>query len=87
LILSGVLTATFALVLAIAYLIVKLLYWEQVDLGIAPILILTALIGSVQLVSIGLIGLYVEVILRHVRPRPLVIEKERINFPTSSVDE
>ena len=87
LILSGVFTATFALILAIAYLIVKLLYWEQVDLGIVPILILTALIGSVQLVSIGLIGLYVEVILRHVRPRPLVIEKERINFPTPSVDE
>jgi glycosyltransferase involved in cell wall biosynthesis len=87
LILSGVITAAFAIVLAITYLIVKLLYWDQIDLGIAPILILTALIGSVQLVSIGLIGLYVEVILRHVRRRPLVIEKERINFPISTVDK
>jgi glycosyltransferase involved in cell wall biosynthesis len=81
LILVGTMTALLTLSSALIYAVLKILYWKNFDVGIAPILILTSLVGSIQLISIGVLGLYVEVILRHVRPRPLVIEKERINFP------
>lgn len=40
----------------------------------------TNFIASVQLFFIGLIGEYVGAILTQVKRRPLVIEKERINF-------
>jgi len=79
-IILGFLTAFASLVAALVYLLLKLLLWNDFSLGLAPLLILCSFIGAVQLVSVGLIGLYVEVILRHVRPRPLVIEEERINF-------
>lgn len=79
-ILLGFVTAFASFVAALIYLLLKLMLWNDFSLGLAPLLILCSFIGAVQLVSVGLIGLYVEVILRHVRPRPLVIEEERINF-------
>jgi hypothetical protein len=40
-------------------------------------------IGSVQLISIGVIGEYIGSIHTMVQNRPLVIEQERINFKES----
>jgi glycosyltransferase involved in cell wall biosynthesis len=79
-ILLGLLTAAISLAVSLIYAVIKIAYWERIDLGVAPLLILTSFIGAVQLISVGIIGLYAEVILRHVRARPLVIERERINF-------
>ena len=41
-------------------------------------------LGSVQLLCLGIIGEYVGSIHSFVQNRPLVIEKERINFPERS---
>ncbi|MGC8724826.1 MAG: glycosyltransferase, partial [Acidobacteriota bacterium] len=62
------------------YLVYKLLFWHEFTLGIAPILVAVFFLGSVQLFFTGILGEYIGFIYTHVRKRPLVIEKERINF-------
>lgn len=66
--------------IAIGYLIYKLLYWQNFQLGIAPLVIGIFFFGGVQLFFLGMIGEYIGAIFTQVKKRPLVIEKERINF-------
>lgn len=66
--------------LAMGYLVYKLLYWENFQLGTAPLIIGFFFIASVQLFFIGILGEYIGAIHTQVLHRPLVIEKERINF-------
>lgn len=77
---SGFLLAGLSLFVAFAYLVAKLAFWNQFSLGVAPILIGIFFFGAVQLFFIGIIGEYVGAILTQVQKRPLVIEKERLNF-------
>ena len=65
---------------SLIYLILKIIYWNEFELGFAPILIGIFFIGSIQLLSIGVIGEYIGAIFEDVKDRPIVIEKERINF-------
>jgi glycosyltransferase involved in cell wall biosynthesis len=76
----GFLLACLSLLVAIGYLIYKLLYWDSFSLGVAPVLIGFFLLSSVQLVFIGIVGEYIGSIWTQVRHHPYVIEKERINF-------
>lgn len=69
-----------SLVLAVGYLIMKLVHWYDFDMGTAPILIGMFLLGSIQLAFIGVIGEYIGAILTKVTKRPMVVEEERINF-------
>jgi len=62
------------------YLIYKLLFWSEFQLGLAPLAIGIFFFGSIQLFFIGIIGEYVGAIYTHVKKKPLVVEKERINF-------
>lgn len=78
----GFFFAVLSFLIALAYLILKLIYWDRFSAGTAPILIGIFLLGSLQLIFIGLIGEYVLSINQRVINRPLVIEKERINFGT-----
>ena len=66
--------------LAVVYLIRKLVHWYDFDMGTAPILIGMFLLGSIQLAFIGVIGEYIGAILTKVTKRPMVVEEERINF-------
>jgi glycosyltransferase involved in cell wall biosynthesis len=63
-----------------AYLVAKLIFWSRFDIGLAPVLVGLFFLGSVQLVALGVIGEYIGSIHTTVQNRPLVIEKERINF-------
>jgi len=65
---------------AIVYFVYKIVFWNEFSLGIAPLVIGLFFFSSVQLFFIGIIGEYVGAIHTQVRKRPLVIEKERINF-------
>jgi glycosyltransferase involved in cell wall biosynthesis len=69
-----------SLMVAVAYLIIKLIHWEQFSLGVAPILIGFFFFASVQLFFIGIVGEYIAAIHTQILKRPLVIEKERVNF-------
>jgi len=62
------------------YLVYKLLFWDRFQLGIAPLVIGLFFFFSVQLLFIGILGEYIGAIYTQVRKRPLVVEKERINF-------
>jgi len=68
------------LMVAILYLILKLIFWNFFPVGTAPTIIALFFFSSVQLFFVGIIGEYVGFIYTQVQKRPLVIEKERINF-------
>jgi polyisoprenyl-phosphate glycosyltransferase len=76
----GFLMSLSSFLVAMGYLVMKLLFWYRFTFGQAPLLIGIFFLGSVQLLFIGLIGEYVGAIHTQVQHRPLVIEKERINF-------
>jgi|TARA_B100001971_G_C18215842_1_gene553770 glycosyltransferase involved in cell wall biosynthesis len=77
---TGFLVSMFSLLVGMFYLIFKLLYWKSVMFGIAPLVIGLFFFSAVQLMFIGIIGEYIGSIHTQVLHRPLVIEKERINF-------
>ena len=63
-----------------AYLIMKLLNWNNFDAGMAPVVVGVFLLGGIQLFFIGLIGEYILNINTRIIHRPLVVEEKRINF-------
>ena len=69
---------TFAV--SLFYLIWKLINWYTFTMGMAPIIISITFLGSVQLFCLGLLGEYIAAIYTRIDKKPLVIEKERINF-------
>jgi len=78
----GFFIAILSLLVAFGYLVYKLVFWYQFDVGLAPLVIGLFFFSSVQLIFIGIIGEYVGSILTQIqhKKRALVIEKERINF-------
>lgn len=78
--LGGFVLGVFSFILAMVYLVLKLLYWDSFPMGTAPLLLAVLFFSSVQLFFIGIIGEYIGAILTQVLKRPLVIENERINF-------
>jgi len=78
--LLGFACSALSLFVGIAYFIYKLLFWSNFTVGIAPLVIGLFFLGSVQLLSMGILGEYIGSIQTHVRKRPYVIERERVNF-------
>jgi glycosyltransferase involved in cell wall biosynthesis len=76
----GFVMSFLSLLVAIGYFIYKLLFWYSLTVGVAPIVIGLFLFSSVQLFFIGILGEYIGAIHTQVLHRPLVVEKERINF-------
>ncbi|MEW4411147.1 glycosyltransferase family 2 protein [Clostridium sp. AN503] len=78
--LIGGISAFFSMIVAIAYLVMKLIWWDRFPAGMAPMLIGMLFLGSVQIFFIGVVGEYVLSINQRVMKRPLVVEEERLNF-------
>ena len=76
----GFLFSAISLLVALIYLVLKIIFWDTFPMGTAPVLIGVFVIGSVQLFFIGLLGEYILNINTRVMKRPLVIEEKRINF-------
>ena len=76
----GFVSACLSFIAGIGYLLYKLIFWSHFNVGIAPLVIGLFFLGSVQLVSLGIIGEYVGAIHTQVQKRPYVTEKERIGF-------
>lgn len=66
--------------ISLCYLILKLVFWDQFQLGMAPLIIALFFFSAIQLIFIGVIGEYIGAIWTQVKNKPLVIEEERINF-------
>ncbi len=76
----GFFSAIISFLVAFGYFIYKLIFWDNFQVGMAPLVIGVFFFSSVQLFFIGIIGEYIGAINTQIRKRPLVIEKERINF-------
>ncbi|MFH0851785.1 MAG: glycosyltransferase family 2 protein [Candidatus Peregrinibacteria bacterium] len=80
---AGFLLSVTGVLVALGYLIAKLAFWNTFSAGIAPVVVGVFVFLSVQLFFIGLIGEYVGAIHTQTLRRPLVVEKERINFDST----
>jgi hypothetical protein len=78
--LIGFFSSIVSFIAALVYLVMKLLFWYNLPIGVAPVIIGLFCVASVQLFFLGVLGEYVGSIYTQVRNRPLVIEQERINF-------
>lgn len=77
---GGFFLSIILIIVAIFFLIYKIIYWDKFQLGLAPIILGVFFGFSVLIFMLGTIGEYIGVILKQVRKIPLVFEKERINF-------
>ena len=82
----GFVCSSLSLFIGLGYFIYKLLFWSRFNVGIAPLVIGIFFLGSVQLLSMGILGEYIGSIHTQVQKRPYVIERERINFEYSPGD-
>jgi polyisoprenyl-phosphate glycosyltransferase len=76
----GFALSVLSLLVAAGYFVYKLIFWNSFPVGIAPMVIGLFLSFSVQLFFLGVLGEYIAIIHTRVMKRPLVVEKERINF-------
>ena len=77
---SGFAGAGLSILAGLGYLVYKLLFWNRFSVGVAPLVIGIFFFSSVQLISVGILGEYIGSIHTYVQRRPLVIERERVNF-------
>ncbi len=77
---AGAICAGLSMLVALIYLIMKLIWWNRFPAGMVPMLLGMLFLGSVQIFFIGLVGEYILSINQRVMKRPLVIEEERLNF-------
>ncbi len=79
-VMGGFLLSLLSLLVAIGFLVAKILFWNSFQFGTAPMLIGIFFFGAVQTFFIGILGEYVGSIHTQVRKLPLVVELERVNF-------
>lgn len=76
----GFFLSLISMLIALAYFIGKIIWWDRFPAGTAPIIIGIFFLGSVQLFFIGVLGEYILAMNERLKHRPLVVEEERINF-------
>lgn len=76
----GFLLATLSFVVSIFYLFYKIINWDSFPLGMAPMVIMSTFLFGMIFIFLGIIGEYIGSIHLHLKKRPVVVEKERINF-------
>ncbi len=77
---AGLTLSASALLLAVAYVIIKLLVWNFQAPGATTIVVLSLFFFGIQFLFFGILGEYVGAIHAQVRRKPFVIIEERINF-------
>jgi polyisoprenyl-phosphate glycosyltransferase len=78
--LFGFIVAFCSIVFGFISLIANLLLWDHAPPGIPTLIVALFFFSGIQLFFIGLLGEYICAIHFQVRKRPLVIERERLNF-------
>jgi glycosyltransferase involved in cell wall biosynthesis len=77
---TGFFGASVSFLVAMIYLVLKLVFWRTFSFGLAPMLVGVFFISSLQLFFLGMIGEYIGAIYTQVQKRPYAVELERINF-------
>lgn len=83
---AGFVIGALSLLSAVGYFAYKLLYWDRFVVGTAPAVIGVFFFGGLQLFFVGILGEYILAIQTQIYKRPLVVERERINFDLPSGD-
>jgi len=78
--LVGILLGTASMLAALYFLMMKLIFWNSFPLGSAPAIIGLFFLFGVMLFFIGILGEYIGSIHTYMQNRPIVVERERINF-------
>jgi hypothetical protein len=76
----GFVSAAISLLTGLIYLAYKLVFWYSFSVGVAPLVIGLFFFGSIQMLALGIIGEYLGSVHTYVQSRPLVVERERLNF-------
>lgn len=69
-----------SMLIAFIIFLLKLIFWNSFPIGIAPIVIGMFFMFGILLLFIGILGEYIGSIHTYVQRRPIVVERERINF-------
>jgi dolichol-phosphate mannosyltransferase len=69
-----------SILFAVFLLVIKFAFWDYIPVGYAPIGISMLLIFGVLLFFIGILGEYIGIIHTKIQNRPIVVERERVNF-------
>ena len=72
--------AFLSFMVSIIFLFLKLIFWEYFQFGFAPLIISLFMMFSFIFFFFAIIGEYLANLRSYVQNRPLVIEKERVNF-------
>ena len=77
---AGLILSFISFFIGLIYLIWKLIWWQNFQMGTAPVLIGIFFLGSIQIFFLGVIGEYVAEILNRVSKTPDVLTTEEINI-------
>lgn len=77
---AGIILGACSVLVAFISVILKIIFWDSFPIGSAPIVIGLLFLFGIQLFFIGILGEYIASIHGYVQNRPIVVEKERINF-------
>ncbi len=77
---AGFVFGGLSLLAAVALFVAKLIWWDHFTAGLAPIAIILFFMLGAVLLFIGILGEYVGSTHTYVQRRPVVVERERINF-------
>lgn len=69
-----------SVLIALVFLILKLIFWDNFPLGVAPLVIGMFFMFGILLFFVGILGEYIGSIHTYMKNRPIVVEKERVNF-------
>jgi len=76
----GILIAACSFMAAIFYMVSKLIYWDSFPIGLAPLIIINLFLLGLILLFLSMLGEYIGSIHTWLRRRPIVTERERVNF-------
>ncbi|MDB5894509.1 MAG: putative dolichol phosphate mannose synthase, partial [Rhodoferax sp.] len=66
---------------ALVFLVLKIIFWDEFAMGMAPLMIGMFFMFGVMMFFVGILGEYIASIHTYVQRRPVVVERERLNFP------
>ncbi len=76
----GMLIGGISILMGLTYLVLKLFLWDSFPIGFAPLIISLFFMFGILFFFIGLLGEYIGSIHMYVKNRPIVVERERVNF-------
>ena len=82
---AGFVISAISILYAVATLLIAIIWYRELAApGISTLIVALFFFSGVQLFVLGFLGEYISAIHFQVRKRPLVIERERLNFPEAT---